>query len=344
MTVLFASGEDTGFTLIGAVAGSIINSASRSTYARNTNTSVNAYNSTSTADPPANRLQTPQFTSTNTIWVHAQMAPQVSNAGTANEQALIIRSPDGVGRIVVRQTGTAGTLKVSTRNAAGSFVDLATASAAYSTGVITQLDLRVDYIALGTVQLYLGGAQVINWTGDPRTDSATLLDQVDLASINNGNTAATGTCWSEVIVADEDTRGMALWTLTLTGAGTTQSWSPNTLANINKAVINDSTAIASSTANQLSEWATVTTPPVGSWGVKAVVQETRMEVGVTGPQHFDYLLRVASTDYLAGLSLAPTTSYTNFSNQLWPSNPATAADWSLSDLTTGIQVGVKSLT
>ena len=342
MTILFASGEDTGFTGYGTSPGAVVANSARSTYARSTSASVTAGNSTTVADPPANRFQTPVFTSTNTLWVHAQFYIAAANTGTSGEQCLIVRSPDGVSRIIVRQTGTAGTLKVSTRTAAGVITDLATASVAFAATTITQLDLRVDYVSSGVVQLYLGGVQVINWSGDPRTDAATSLAQADFASVNN-NSANNATAWSEIICADEDTRGMALWTLTLVASGTTQSWSPNTVANINKAVINDSTSIASSAANQLSEWTTVTTAPTGSWGVKAVVQEARMEVGVTGPQHFDWLLRVAGADYLAGDSVAPTSSYANYAGKVWSSNPATATDWDIGDLTTGIQVGVKSL-
>jgi hypothetical protein len=343
MTILFASGEDTGFTLIGAAVGATTPAGcSRSGYARSTACGVGANNGTIVADPPANRFQTPIFTAGNLVWVHAQFFNATDVTTTNNQQTLLLRSPDGVSRIVLRQTGTAGTFKVSSRNAAGAFTDLATATGVFTLNTITQLDLKVDYSASGGVQLYLAGTLVINYSGDPRTDAATQLDQVEFSGAGfNGNQR---TVWSEMIIADEDTTGMALWTMTPQAAGATQSWTPNTLANINKAVINDSTLITTATANALSEWTAPTAVPAGTWNVKAVVQEARVERGATGPQHFDWQLRVSATDYAAGASNAPVTSFGNFSNYSWPTNPATSAAWITADLTTGIQYGIKSLT
>mgnify|MGYP003693715393 CR=1 FL=1 len=95
-----------------------------------------------------------------------------------NVQALIVRSPDAVSRIIVRQTATIGVLKVSQRNAAGTITDLATAGSAVTTGTNHQFDLKIDYSSSGGVDLYLDGVLVINYIGDPRTDAATQLNQV----------------------------------------------------------------------------------------------------------------------------------------------------------------------
>lgn len=339
MTILYAGGEDTSVTLIGTAAGVSGALTGRSAYGR---ASIGAGNGTTVADPPANRFQTPTFTAGNLIWLHAQEnGPLGAIACTNNEQAIILRSPDGVSRIVVRQTATNGTLKVSSRNAAGTITDLATASGALTTST-NQIDLKVDYSSSGGVSLWINGTLVINYSGDPRTDSATQLNQAEFASVNNSG-AATATTWAEIIIADEDTRGMALWSLNPQAAGNTQSWTPNTLANINKATINDATSISTSTNNALSEWTTPTAAPSGSWTVKAIVQEARVEVGVTGPQHFDWVARVAGTDYTAGLSLAPSTSFGNFNNRLWATNPATSAAWAITDIASGFNLGIKSL-
>ena len=181
---------------------------------------------------------------------------------------------------------------------------------------------------------------MINYTGASiRTDAATQLTQLDLSQI--GITQFNG--WSEVIVADTDTRGMALWTLAPVAAGSTQSWTPNTVANINETAINDATLISTATNNAFSEWTTPVTPPSGSWTVNAIVQEARVQRAGTGPQNFDWLVRTGGADYAAGTTQAPTTSFANFQYQ-WATNPSTLAPWSISNIAAGFNLGIKSLT
>jgi hypothetical protein len=354
MTILFAGGEDTGFSpIIGASGGASVDQGS--TYSGQTVRAafcrcvLAVFNATSIADPPPSRWQTPPFTAGNLVWLHAQLSIGTGGAGpsfanTANAQAFLLRSPDGVSRIALRATGTTGQLKVSTRNAVGAFVDLATATANLSgPAAPTQLDLRIDYSATGGVQMWYNGAQVVNYVGDPRTDAATQLNQIELAAINNLGSANAGTGWSEVIVADTDTRSMALWTLAPAAAGNTQSWTPNTLGNINKVAISDSTFVSAAANNALSEWTTPTAAPAGVWAVQALVQNARAQVSSTGPQHFDWLVRTAAIDYLASAPQAPPlAAFANFAH-IWPVNPNTGLAWTVADITAaGFNLGIES--
>ena len=81
-----------------------------------------------------------------------------------------MRSPDGVSRIVLRQTGTYGQIKVSTRNAAGTITDLATASSNFSAAA--RNDQKVNYTcsSSGGIALYIDGTSVISYSGNPCTD------------------------------------------------------------------------------------------------------------------------------------------------------------------------------
>lgn len=338
MSILFAGGEDTSFTFTGTVDFPAFGGggcAGRTAFARG------GIRITSAAgDPMPNRATTPTFTAGSIVWVHGQ-ASFGNSATTNNVQVLIVRSPDGVSRIVVRQTATAGLLKVSKRDAAATITDLATANATMSTGTNHSFDLKIDYSSSGGVALYLDGTLVINYVGDPRTDAATQLNQVDLGCPSPVFTVAGG--WSELIIADEDTRGMGLWTLVPQAAGNTQSWTPNTLANINERAIDDTTLISTSNNNDLSEWTTPTSAPTGQWDVKAIVQEARVRVGVTGPQHFDWVTRTGGADFTAGVSNAPSTAFANFNNQIWATNPNTAAPWAISNIASGFNLGIKSL-
>lgn len=331
MTILFAGGEDTSFTSVGTVSVDTVNF--RTDWARRS-----LFMSGGAADPPANRMVTPTFSSSSVVWVHEQSQPQSASTTNGN-QGLIVRSPDAVGRIYIRQTSTIGQLKVDKRDAAGTFTNLFTASGTtFSTGALHAIDLKINYVSSGEVTLWIDGTQVGTFSGDPRTDAATTLNKVDFSSLQTGNV------WhSEIIIADEDTRGMGLWTLAPQAAGNTQSWTPNTVGNISDTTINDATLISSSSNNDLSEWTTPTSAPSGSWAVKAIVQEARVRVGTTGPQHFDWLIRTASADYTAGVSNAPTTTFSNFNNQIWTTNPNTATAWAITDIASGFNLGIKSL-
>jgi hypothetical protein len=260
-----------------------------------------------------------------------------------------VLSPDGVARILVLGTGTNGQLKVSKRNAAGTITDLATASANLTNCASTTvpIDIKIVYGCTSgdTILLYENGTQVVNFTGASIcTDSATTLNSVGFSYLNTVANTTSGV-FSEVIVNSSNTLGMALWTLTPHAAGNTQLWS-GTVADIDKFVINDSTFISTGTNSQLSQW-TVSdiAPPSGTWAVQAVVQSARVLVGTTGPQHFAWNVRTGSTlaDYNTG-SNAPITSFSNFPNHIWATNPATSAAWQFSDLTaSGFNLGLESL-
>jgi hypothetical protein len=344
-TIYFAGGEDTSFSCIGTCGeGGSGSSQYRTAFAR---AAYGVQNSTTVADPPANRIQTTTFSSLSTLWMHGVVS-SVAATTTSGEQSLILRSPDGVARILLRQTGTSGTLKASTRNAAATITDLATASVTFSASTPVAIDLGIVYGCTSgdTLKLYIGGTLAINYTGNLCTDAATSLNQLELAAISNNasgcNGGNGGGCWSEVIVSDSDTRGMALWTLSPQASGNTQSWTPNTVGNINPVTINDANSISTGSTSALSEWTTPTTFPSGTWNVLAVVQEARALVGTTGPLHFEWLVRVNSTNNVTG-SVAPSTSFGNFNNQIWSTNPNTSSAWAVGDIVAGFNLGIESL-
>jgi len=349
--ILFAGGEDTEFSGVTSSkrgsAGGETDGGYRSSFARE-GLNVDGNGST-VADPPTYMITSPTFTATsNPLWIHAQV--YMANVGsTAGIQAVRVYSPDGVARILLRQTATEGLLKVSTRNAAGTITDLATASSAISANTQTALDLMINYTcsSSGGVQLYVAGVQVINYSGNPCTDSATTLNQVALAQLtNDGNSngctngTQAGNCWSEVIAAQQDTRSMGLWSLTPQATGNTQSWT-GSVGNINETTINDSNNINTATNNALSEWTTPTSYPSGNWSLTAVVQSFRALVGTTGPQHFQPLMRVNSTDNTSGTNIAPTTSFANY-QYVWTQNPHTSAAFSTTDISSGFNLGLES--
>lgn len=346
-TLYLACGEDSCFapTGTGAVTNTIA-STFRSGWARE---ALDVHNNNSAADPPVDFWHSPTFSSVSSLWIHGVIFTTNTGTSVANVQGLRVYSPDGVARILLRQTATFGQIKLSSRNAAGTITDLATASANFSANALTQLDLFINYTCSGAggVQLYENGTQVINFSGNPCTDAATSLNALDLVQLSGNaglctsNSTQSGTCWSELIVQSTSTLGEGLLSLTATGAGATQNWVPNTLANINKTANNDATSIAATSTGVLSEWTQGTAIPTGSFGVVAVTQDIRAERGTSGPQTILPAVHVGGTDYTTLPSISPGTSYSNF-NVIWPTNPATSSAWATTDITAPLQWGIES--
>ena len=351
MTVLFAGGEDTSVVPVGA--WSIVVGAGtaggdgggwqfRPAFARMALANGNASNS----DPPAYRLTTPPFASSASFWVHAQWGCNDSANGTnANAQMLRLLDALGVCRLTVRGTGSAGQLKISKRNAAGTFTDLVTSAGgawAYNAGAPHEIDLCVNYATIGRATLYVDG-EVIADTGsgiDVTTDGATALAQVEYAtSQNTGQQIA----WSELIVQTSSTIGMALQTVPPVTAGPGQTWT-GSAANIDEVVTNDAAFNLTPNYGALSEWIVSATLPIGGWTIEAIVEEARVAIGgAPGPQGFDWLCGTnggASQSVVAAPT--PGASFQNYAN-IWPVNPVTGLAWVPGDMAAGLSLGIKSL-
>ncbi len=333
MTDLFVGGEDTSFTFTGTPAFTTSGSGTqwRAGFARGKVTA-----DTSAADPPANRIAAPAFAAQSSLWVHAQFSNQ--NVASTTNNATLMRLLDGANaRIVLRSTTTSGQIKIDKRNAAGTFTNLVTSAAGAlpAKASPTALDLFVSYGASGRITLYVDGVSVAD-TGagvDVTTDGATTLNALELASV------VTGGGWSEVLVRDASTLGAAVVTLPPVASGNTQSWTPNTVGNVNEAVLSDATTVTTTSANALQQWTVATTLPTGSWAISSVQQDARVSRGASGPQNFEWLVRtVDGTDHVTG-TVNPTTSLANYRNN-WPVNPQTSGAWSAGDL---INAGIESL-
>ena len=355
-TLYFAGGEDTSFATLNTFSMGTLSGSWRTAFSRGAVFGVYYPSGPPAAWPPNMSAVTPNLGALSNFWVHGQNiksagssgtfgASSVTNANYSGTTMLGVADSSGVGRILVRGTGTAGQLKISTRNAAGTIVDLATTAAGAfpvtAFGTPVAIDLFVNYAVSGQCTLYINGANVAD-TGpgvNITTDGTTSLSEVYYSTCAADTYGTVWGFWSECIVQSTSTLGMALQTIPPVAAGNTQSWLPNTVGNINETTINDANFIAATAANALSEWTVSTSLPAGSWTITAVAQEARVSVGLTGPQHFEWLQRTSDgTDHVNG-SVAPTTSLSNFQNIL-PLNPHTGAAWNAGEL---INSGIESL-
>jgi hypothetical protein len=341
LTTYMSASEDIDATTAGTITIVSAGGSHRSTYVR---TAWQCSNCSSTADPPANLVTYPVFTSAqSTFWAHARISTSSSAATLGVNVPMLILSDGGTRRLYVRFTATNGQVKFSTRNAAGTFADLATSAAgaidtAAIAGTPLSLDWKVVYGTSGSLELWHDGVQILTHSGDNTTNSATTLDQMETVGINTGNS-----WFSEIIVSDTDTRDQAVMALQPVASGTTQTWTPNTVGNINELVLSDATVVASTVNNDLSGWTTPTTFPsssTGGWTVASVTQTARVLRSAAGPQQFAFYCRVGGTD-VAGADVALTTGFVNYRKQ-WDAQCNTAAAWSTGDIIAGFNLGLKA--
>lgn len=344
MNVYFCGSEDIDFAFAGLAAGT----TSPTSYFDTAFSRACAYpgGSGSTTWPLANSISNPvSFGNLSSFWAHAE-TNFISNGTVSGDILIALADSGGVGRILVRGTGTAGQLKISSRNAAATITDFSgatTASGAYS-AALTKLDLFCNYSSSGQVQLYINGVLAAD-TGasvNVTTDSATSLSFLYLSNATSGSNVT----FSEVIVADSDTRAARLWTMNSTTAGNAQTFS-GTASNVNKGTISDATYISAASSGLINEYKTGGIAlPGGTFTVPAVKMISRALVGTSGPAHVEYVTRVGSTDYTGG-SWAPTVgSFVNDTSGYYQAtNPGTSAPWATSDLTAStFNYGVESVT
>lgn len=345
-TILHAGTEDVEYlSCTGSCTTETDNRTFRSSYSRVSYTVAAAV-----ADPPTNRFRTQVFAGQTSLWLHAQFCTGNGNdCGTPQQSTAdmqMLRFMDNLGNptLIVRGTGVAGQLKVSSRTAAGVFTDLVTCSGALSNtfNTPTQVDLFIDYGSAGTITLYSNTVQVCTFAGNNLNgDGATTLTQVEFSSSASG-AGAVGH-WTETIVSTTDTRSMAYLRATPINNGNAVQWTgTNICSSIWPTVtINDASFAQSATNNQLQQCTIFNTFPGGTWRVNAVVMSARAQRGVTGPQHVQWLTRTNSLDFTSSdetIGLA----FLNYKN-IQHTNPDTVLPWTVSDVTAvGFNLGLKS--
>lgn len=185
-----------------------------------------------------------------------------------------------------------------------------------------------------TITVFLNSMPVLTYTGDLTTLGIPAMDTVRIYgfSWNTGQGNQGGPALSEIIVADEDTRTMALRTLSPSAAGTTDQWSGATIdsTTLGAALLSDTNPVYSDTAGQ-DEQATLTTPPTESWGVKAVKIAARAAAssGAAATKLQLGIQQGGTVGVAAAVALG--TSYATVET-LDATNPVTAAAWQYTDL------------
>jgi hypothetical protein len=334
MTVLFAGGEDSSFSLnygSGPVDAYSTDTASgnfRPLWARGAIGFLSA-----------NSWRTPPYGAQANVWMHAYTSYIQPSGSSVPVMSLF--DAGGVQRLAVRLSGPNGNLILSKRNAAGTWTDLATATLNFPSRTLQALDWQVNYAVAGSSKVYVQGVLHITYTGDVTTDGVTAVAQSAFHGVSDG--FVDYNWWSEFLVQDSDTRGSGVLTIAGTGDGNSHSMTGN-YTMYTEFKNDDTTYAASNLPTALQQVATGAVIPSGNWIVAAWCQEARVTRGLTGPQTF--LWNVRSTGNVDNNSATPIAADLYFFDyfRVMPQNPFTSAAWAVGDFGAGFQYGVKSNT
>lgn len=207
-----------------------------------------------------------------------------------------------------------------------------------TTSTLLRLDVEItSYGASATVNVYLGAVLLITFSGDVTVSGVTSLSAVGMGPLNT----STPFYYSEIIVADEDTRPfLGLLTMAPTAIGTTNDWSNNTVTNVNPTTINDANATSTNTVSKDQQY-NLTDEPAGTFNVKAIRIAARAFI-TSGATASKIKLGFNSGGSVA-VSSAQTvaTGATTYEN-IYSTNPVTSADWGDSTEINALQVDLQS--
>lgn len=275
------------------------------------------------------------FSALHELWVHFALTDGAGSGGSTTIQAMVLCNAAGTELFRVRWNSTASQLSMEYWNGSA----YATAGSAFSIDVgagLQHLDLYVNgNSATGSCTLYVSGTQ---------RATAASVDLSQVASITKlrqyGMGSVSDTAVSQVVVSTTSTIGGRLFTVPVTGAGATSSWT-GAYTSIDEIAYSDADFINSDTANQVSTFS-VTAPTLTGYQVVAVAVTARAKRGsASGPQNIQLALRSAGTDYFSSTQ-ALGLGYGAHVNT-WETDPATAAAWVNTAIAT-LQPGVKSIT
>lgn len=325
MTIYFAGGEMGAY--IPSDSNAIERTASGSYDATFSRCGIGPRGSSSYAESAS-------FTALNDIWVHFALTDGAGSGGSSAIQALTLTNAAGTDLFRVKWDINAGTVAMERWNGSA----WVAVGSSFSINVeidVQQIDLHVvGNSATGSADLYVAGTQ---------RATASSVDLSLVASITKlrhyGRGTVSDIAVSQVVVANESTIGMRVFTVPVSGAGASSDWT-GSFANIDEVAYSDADFINSATANQVSTFA-VSAPTLTGYSVRAVAVTARAKRGSSGPANLQLALRSSGTTYFSS-SIAQGLGYGANVN-VWETDPATGAAW-INTAVSSVQPGVKSIT
>ena len=334
MTVLFAGGEQDAFQWPSTQPASSNWSTSSSLFDSNYCSGAMTLSGTN-MNAQANLAATGQAE----IWVHMQEYFTTTNSGSSIA-FITIENISGTG--VLRLYQSSSTQRKLQYWSGSAWTDIGSAFT-MTTGSLVNIDIhcKIDATA-GLFELYVNSTLIASISGNTSFFSGTEASSVIVGPTHSTNSNNEG--WSQLLVADVDTRSMKVATIRPNGAGTTQQWAGSYTDIDDVGYYNDSDYITSGTAAQISTF-TLTDLSTTAQALDpiAVVVTGRARKGTTGPQNLQLGLYTGGADYWAANEPSLGTTFGNLTPRVWDQNPNTSAAWTVSDIQ-ALEAGVQSIT
>ena len=211
----------------------------------------------------------------------------------------------------------------------------------FSVNGFHKVDMQIiNYGASGTVNLYLDNNLLVTYTGDISISGVTDLDCAALhcSYWYGGAGPASTITFSQIIIADEDTRTFTLATNYPNAAGDTLDWT-GAYTTVDEEVINDSDVAYTDTNDQYALY-NLSATPAGSFTVKAckIAARATRTAGSTPTSLKLGVKSGSTTDVDAGQSL--TTGWATY-ERLMTVNPVTSSAFTTSEIDS-LQVAMES--
>ena len=143
------------------------------------------------------------------------------------------------------------------------------------------------------------------------------------------------TQYSEIIVADGDTRNARLDLLRPVSAGVYGNWNGPLVS-----LSDDDPTTGMTTVSPNQSQSIILTPYTGANNISNIVQVTTTVRGLNSPTKLKHLIRMSGVDYLTSDFDVPYSKEYQVTD--WTQNPATSAPWAASDLT-NVEFGFRSI-
>lgn len=190
----------------------------------------------------------------------------------------------------------------------------------------------------GRFAWYVGGTLIEELTGDTDLFGSSSIAYVSFYTYGNFEDSYI----SEVVIADEDTRGMRVASIYPTGVGSTGAWT-GAYTDVDETDADDADYIESGTASQVSTFAmSDLAAALDDMTVEAFIGSARIQTGAGGPQNCQIALRTDSTDYYSSNLTGLTTSFKSAFQNVWETNPDTASEWTIAEIE-AIELGLRSI-
>lgn len=242
-----------------------------------------------------------------------------------------------------------GTGQVVCKRGTGGGTTLGTSAGALATSTWYYLEFKVTINnTTGTMEMRTNGSSFISLTAQNNRASAN--NQANIVRFGYDTAQNWTGTWvlDDIVIMDGNGSPNSylgekrIYAISPTGAGTTTQLTPNGAANnwdcVDEAIADDDTTyVASATANNLDTYALADLPP-GLQNISGVGVRCMAGKSDAGARSVTPMVRTGGTNY-AGTTQALTTSYADYQS-VWATNPNTTSAWAASDVN-ALEAGVR---